>query len=197
LLKLDLEEKKAYIAKMASGVFAEKGYKASSLQDVSRQAQISKAGLYHYFKSKEDILFYVLIKNSDLFLEKLRTSLKVSQEKNLTPEESFVKLVQTYANHINNDEDKRLIVLRERHQLSSKRKNELFKKEQAMFRLIKNELQKIRNLEEEINPNVVTFLFISMSHWLGYWFKEGKGLDLETIINQNIETIFHGMLKRR
>jgi hypothetical protein len=89
-----------------------------------------------------------------------------------------------------------LIVLRERHQLSGKRKKELSKREQAMFRLIKNELKKIRNLGEKINPNVVTFLIISMSHWLGYWFKEGKGLDLETIINQNIETIFHGTLKR-
>ncbi|MGO9020189.1 MAG: hypothetical protein ACLQVJ_17770 [Syntrophobacteraceae bacterium] len=61
----------------------------------------------------------------------------------------------TYANHINNDEDKRLIVLRERHQLSSKGKKELFNREQAMFRLIKNELQKIRDMEEKINPNVV------------------------------------------
>ncbi len=196
MLKPGLEDRKDFIAKMAACVFGQKGYKASSLQDVARQAEISKAGLYHYFKSKEDILFYILINNSDLFLEKLRTSLSVSREQELTPEESFIKLIQTYANHINNDEDKRLIVLRERHQLSTKRKKELFKREQAMFRLIKNELLKIGNLEQKINPNVVTFLFISMSHWLGYWFKEGKGLDIQTIINQSIDTIFHGMLKR-
>ncbi len=129
MLKPGLEDKKDFIAKMAAGVFGQKGYKASSLQDVARQAEISKAGLYHYFKSKEDILFYILIKNSDLFLEKLKTSLSVSREQKLTPEESFVKLIRTYASHINNDEDKRLIVLRERHQLSAKRKKELFKRE--------------------------------------------------------------------
>lgn len=44
--------------------------------------------MLNYFKSKEDILFYILIKNSDLFLEKLRTSLGVSREQKLTPEES-------------------------------------------------------------------------------------------------------------
>ena len=65
-----------------------------------------------------------------------------------------------------------------------------------MFRLIKNELQKIHNLEKKIDLNVIAFLFISMSHWVGYWFKEGKKLSLEAIINQNIWVIFHGILKR-
>jgi TetR/AcrR family transcriptional regulator, cholesterol catabolism regulator len=59
LLEPGLEDKKDVIAEMAAGVFGQKGYNASSLQDAARQAGIGKAGLYHYFKSKEDILFYI------------------------------------------------------------------------------------------------------------------------------------------
>jgi AcrR family transcriptional regulator len=196
LLKISLEERKDYISKIATKVFSEKGYKASSLQNVSQMANISKAGLYHYFKSKEEILAYILIKNSDIFLEKLKRSIKESKEKGLIPQESFKKLIETYVQHVNSDKDRRLIVLRERHQLSKKYKDELIKREQAMFRLIRNELHKIPGLEKKINLNVITFLFISMSHWLGYWFKEGKELNLKEIIDQNIYVLFHGMLKR-
>ncbi len=195
MIKLSLEERKDYLSKIASKVFGEKGYQSASLQDVAREAMISKAGVYHYFKSKEEILAYILIKISDQFLEKLKGGIKENKEQGLSSEDSFKKLMEIYARHVNNEKYKRSLVLRERHQLTGTNKNALYRKEQAIFRLIKTELQKIRNLDHSIDPNVITFLFISMSHWLGYWVKDGKNLNLEAIINQNIKVISHGMLK--
>jgi TetR/AcrR family transcriptional regulator, cholesterol catabolism regulator len=196
LLRLGLEERKDFISKIATEVFGEKGYRASSIQDVAQRANISKAGIYHYFKSKEEILANILIKNSDNFLDKLRNRVKQSEDQGLSPEESFKKLIETYANHINSDKNRRLVVLRDRHQLSGKYKKELFRKEEAIFRLIRKELRKIQNLDENINQNTITFLLISMSHWLGYWFREEKSLSLEDLIDQNIKVVFHGMLKK-
>jgi AcrR family transcriptional regulator len=196
LLKLSMEDRKEFISKVASKVFSEKGYQVASLQDIAMGAEISKAGVYHYFKSKNDILAYILIRNSDIFLEKLKRSIKESKEKVLTPPDTFKRLIMAYAQHINIDKDKRQIVLRERHQLSGKYKKELFRREQAIFRLLRHELQEIPDLEQKINVNVISFLFISMSHWLGYWYKEGKGLDINNIIDQNIQIIMHGILKK-
>ncbi len=36
--------------------FTEKGYEATSMESIARQAELSKGGLYHYFKSKDEIL---------------------------------------------------------------------------------------------------------------------------------------------
>lgn len=44
------------ILKTALSLFCEKGYHSTSIEDVAKQAQISKGLLYHYFKSKEDLL---------------------------------------------------------------------------------------------------------------------------------------------
>jgi hypothetical protein len=79
--------------------------------------------------------------------------------------------------------------------LTGKNREELYRREQAMFQLIKSELQKIKNLDKSIDPSVIAFLFISMSHWLGYWVKEDGRLNLETIIKQNISAISHGIFK--
>jgi len=35
---------------------------------VAQKAKISKAGIYYYFKAKENILAYLLIQNTDRFL---------------------------------------------------------------------------------------------------------------------------------
>lgn len=40
----------------ALSLFCEKGYYSTSIDDIARQAQISKGLLYHYFKSKEEVL---------------------------------------------------------------------------------------------------------------------------------------------
>jgi AcrR family transcriptional regulator len=37
-------------------LFCEKGYYATSIEDIAKQAQISKGLLYHYFKSKAEVL---------------------------------------------------------------------------------------------------------------------------------------------
>ena len=46
------------IVDAAIEVFLEKGYEGTSMDAIARKAQISKGGLYHHFRSKEEILYY-------------------------------------------------------------------------------------------------------------------------------------------
>ena len=133
MLRPSLEERKEYIANLAARVFCEKGYQTASLQDVAQIAKISKAGLYHYFRSKEDILAFLLIKNTDRFLGVLRQRIQMSHEMDLDPRMAFQELIRTYADYLNRNKEVRMLVLRERHQLTGKNKRDLFKREQAIF----------------------------------------------------------------
>jgi AcrR family transcriptional regulator len=189
-----MEERRDYIAAVASKVFGEKGYIAS-IQDIADGANVSKAAIYHYFKSKGDILGYILIKNTDMFLEKLMNRIKESKEKGLDPQESFKKLIEAYAQHVNSSKDRRKITIRERHYLTKEYEKEFLKRERIVRHLMKKELQKISNLEKKIDPNVIIFVIIGTINWLAYWFKEEKDLDIETVIDQNIKVFFHGILK--
>jgi AcrR family transcriptional regulator len=47
---------KEQILSTALSLFCEMGYYASSIGDIANRAQISKGLLYHYFKSKEEVL---------------------------------------------------------------------------------------------------------------------------------------------
>lgn len=47
---------KEHILRSAMELFFEKGYYSTSIEEVAKQAQISKGLLYHYFSGKEDLL---------------------------------------------------------------------------------------------------------------------------------------------
>lgn len=63
------EVKRDLLLVRAAALFAEKGYEATSLRDVSQAVGVSLAGLYHYFTSKEDLLFQVQYRTFASLLE--------------------------------------------------------------------------------------------------------------------------------
>ncbi|WP_417475526.1 TetR/AcrR family transcriptional regulator [Leisingera sp.] len=64
----DHDQKRAQILKSAAKVFAVSGYDRASMTQLARECGISKANIYHYYDSKEAVLFAVL----DTYLRDLR-----------------------------------------------------------------------------------------------------------------------------
>jgi len=53
------DQKLEHILRTSARIFAEKSYHSTSMRDISRATGISLAGLYHYCKSKEELLFLI------------------------------------------------------------------------------------------------------------------------------------------
>jgi AcrR family transcriptional regulator len=53
------DQKLELILRASARIFAEKSYHSTSMRDISRATGISLAGLYHYCKSKEELLFLI------------------------------------------------------------------------------------------------------------------------------------------
>jgi AcrR family transcriptional regulator len=50
------ETRRRHILNVASRIFAERGYRATSMQALAQESGMGKASLYHYFHSKEEVL---------------------------------------------------------------------------------------------------------------------------------------------
>src|ERR1700687_5185978 len=53
------DQKLELILRPSARIFAEKSYHSTSMRDISRATGVSLAGLYHYCKSKEELLFLI------------------------------------------------------------------------------------------------------------------------------------------
>ncbi len=111
------------IVDAAASVFLEKGYSATSIQDISDRVGILKGSLYHYVRSKEDFLFRII---KDVYDEAIGDIRKVSELEGgwLERMAAFVRAhVLFAANHLT----AYTIQLREFEQLSPERQEEIRK----------------------------------------------------------------------
>jgi len=53
-------QRRGQIVQAAFDVIAQKGYNSFTIEDIANRAGLSKGGVLHYFKSKEDILIFLL-----------------------------------------------------------------------------------------------------------------------------------------
>src|ERR1700716_4032958 len=53
------DQKLEFILRNTARIFAEKNYHSTTMRDISRATSVSLAGLYHYCKSKEELLFLI------------------------------------------------------------------------------------------------------------------------------------------
>jgi len=63
------ESRKALIMDKALELFVAKGFHATSISDIARQAGISKGLMYNYFKSKEDLIKEIAVKGMREFID--------------------------------------------------------------------------------------------------------------------------------
>jgi AcrR family transcriptional regulator len=56
----DYEERREGIVEKAAALYAERGFLGASLSDLAQVCGVSKSLIYHYYPSKEDILFDVM-----------------------------------------------------------------------------------------------------------------------------------------
>ncbi|MGB9699586.1 MAG: TetR/AcrR family transcriptional regulator [Thermodesulfobacteriota bacterium] len=70
------ENKKQLILRVATEIFAQKGFNEATIAEIARQANISEGSIYDYFKNKEDLLFSIPEERMENFLSGLQEHLQ-------------------------------------------------------------------------------------------------------------------------
>jgi AcrR family transcriptional regulator len=95
----------------AARVFAERGYDQTSVQELSDALGMAAGGLYHYFGSKEQLLFRICDQLMEPLLERARTLLAADG----APDEQLRALVHMWVAHVVDHRAHMLVFGQERH----------------------------------------------------------------------------------
>lgn len=75
--EIDLDiRNRAKIAEIAKKIFLKYGYENTLMNDIAKEAEISKSTLYVYFKSKEEIRNYISLEAMKYFYEELKKNVQ-------------------------------------------------------------------------------------------------------------------------
>ncbi len=86
------DDKKTKIADAAITVFAEKGFSASTIPDLAKQAGLGEATIYNHFRNKEEILLTLPLKSLRDFEVSIKENLKGLKD----PEEKLRRFIWQY-----------------------------------------------------------------------------------------------------
>lgn len=98
IANLLLEDKSHTILQACSKIFPQKGYEATTMQDIAAEANVAPSVIYKYYKSKED-LFFAFAENTSFrsILQKINSSLE-NAAKAVTNEDVYQALLDVALN---------------------------------------------------------------------------------------------------
>ncbi|GAA1996008.1 TetR/AcrR family transcriptional regulator [Nocardiopsis rhodophaea] len=154
----------------ATRLFAERGYERTSVREIVQAAGVTKGAMYHYFASKDDLLFAVY--ERVLAMQMRRLEEFASDEGPIAERlrEAAADVVRTT---VENLEDT-VIFQRSLHMLSPERQNEVRKERRSYherFREMIEEGQHSGVFRTDIPADIVVTQYFGAVHHLGMWYR--------------------------
>lgn len=187
------------ILEAAQELFFEKGYEKTTTRELSARVGISKAAVYHHFKNKEEILYKLSLLGADELIENMRKAIARNRNSQAPLREQIQDIMLEYARTYLKNKSFNKILLHEIEFLPEDKKRVILDKETENVHQLRDYLVSLMDKGDvkKLNPMVMTFSLISALHWLYFWFRQGKGLGLEEVIDQIAEIFLEGIMLRK
>lgn len=189
----DYELKSQAILDSAAALFAKEGYPGTKMQDVAEGCGATKSMLYHYFPTKDDLLYAMLEEH----LEKTIASIKEVASMPGSSRERFNALVQAYAQKSTQSRRRHVIAMNDMKYLSKAMQAPLLALERIVIDLIAAMLR-------ELNPKLPSDMYkpytmhlLGILNWTDYWYKPSGKLKAEDLCTQISRLFLHGFLAEK
>ncbi len=183
----DYDAKRDAITHHAARLFARKGFAAASLSDLAERCKVSKSLIYHYYASKEVILFDVMNEHIDELLEVVG-SVAIHETK---PEQSFHELTRDLLQHYVGAADKQKVLLYELDSLPRESKSEIVSKQRRIIRRVEEILTAARPSfgKNRAALRAKTMLYFGMLNWTHTWFNPKGAVTRDGLANMASDLI--------
>ena len=109
-----LVDSRQEILRTAARLFQQRGYDATSMNDVAASLKLSKGGLYHHFQSKDEILFEIMNHAMEITEERVLAPVRTIAD----PEDRLRALIRLHMEIVLSPRDREItVMLHENHPL--------------------------------------------------------------------------------
>jgi AcrR family transcriptional regulator len=177
------------IAKIAAELFGTKGYLETSMDNIAAVAKVTKGGVYHYFRSKTEVLYFICSKYVDLDLENLEESLAGIED----PIEKIKFIIFRHIKHYATYEYGAKTLLNEAYCLPSKYYKQVKERERQYFEIVTRVLSEyLGSRAEKDIVKALAFTLFGMMNWIYSWYDPRKSLKPEGLSNLIFEIFTKG-----
>jgi len=163
----------------ATQLFAERGYRAITIDDVAANLGYTKSVVYYYFKSKNEILWHVFIRTFDTFFNAVDAILKGGS----APEVCMAQMLRVHTLNVMMNRATTAIWNRDESELDPAQRRQVRKMKRDYDALFESvfEAGVTSRVFRDIPPHVAIGGMLGMSNWLYAWYDDKGSLSPEDI----------------
>lgn len=188
----DYDTKAQAIMDSAAAIFAREGYPAAKMQDVAKACGATKSMLYHYYPTKDDLLFAMLQEH----LGRLIAAMEEALGSKASPRERLQSLIEVYTQKSSQS--------RRRHMVAMNDVKYLLKARQILIQLQRQLTELVSQLLRELNPGLpdevykpYTMMLIGMLNWTDFWYRPNGTVKPQELCDRLTRLFLKGFLAEK
>ncbi|MCR4471708.1 MULTISPECIES: TetR/AcrR family transcriptional regulator [unclassified Burkholderia] len=190
----DHESQREQILDLAAEKFAQTSYPSTSMSDLATASGTSKARLYHYYESKEAILFDLLDRYTKRLMLIIAEVEGASQRRGLTERDAFAELVRAFLAEYETSHSRHVALLNDVKYLEDAQREIVLDRQRDIVAAFARQLARAYpdRISKE-NQTSVTMMVFGMINWTFTWLKPGGRLGYRDFAEQVIDLMEHGL----
>ena len=185
-------EPRQEILRTAARLFQQRGYDATSMNDVAAALKLSKGGLYHHFQSKDEMLFHIMNHAMDITEERVIKTVRAIP----VPEDRLRMLIKLHIEVVLSVRDREVtVMLHENHPLPPSLRKQINARKKDYIHFVENlvaEVQRGRGSKGTVTPRAAALALLGMINWIYQWYKPEGALQAEQLVPQYTDLFFAG-----
>ncbi|RKU01933.1 TetR family transcriptional regulator [Burkholderia sp. Nafp2/4-1b] len=190
----DHESQREQILDLAAEKFAQTSYPSTSMSDLATASGTSKARLYHYYESKEAILFDLLDRYTKRLMLIIAEVEGASQRRGLSERDAFAELVRAFLAEYETSHSRHVALLNDVKYLEDAQREIVLDRQRDIVAAFARQLA--RAYPDRIskdNQTSVTMMVFGMINWTFTWLKPGGRLGYRDFAEQVIDLMERGL----
>jgi AcrR family transcriptional regulator len=183
---------KEKILEAAIDLFYQMGFVKASIRDISQKVGIAKSSVYEHFKSKDEILYQIIIDLNTFLMKELKQIAGMHD----SPLEALKAMIFWQVCVTTEKRKQVKIYIEEQYQLPPNLRKKALRGHRQVYQLYYDKICEIRPEHlPDMNRAAMTFANFGMVNWVYRWFKEDGEMTIQEVAEVIIHIFFNGILK--
>jgi TetR/AcrR family transcriptional regulator, cholesterol catabolism regulator len=177
----------------AARIFCDKGYEGASMRDLSRACGMSLAGLYHYFSSKEELLYLIQKHSFRTIIDQAKERLAASSD----PEERMRIFIENHLEYFLANKEAMKVLTHEDETLKNGRGAEIRAIKREYYRICFDLLEGLKRAQGlEFSGRLAVLSLFGMINWIYTWHNPRSDAGARALAREMGDIFLHGVIQR-
>ena len=190
----DYESQRLAILENAAETFAEAGYAACSMTDIAKKSGASKARLYHYYESKDAILYDLLDRHTTQLLGIANAARERARREGIKPRDELQAMIAGFLDAYRTARTRHIALLNDVKFLRESQRERIIERERAVVDAFAAALKRaFPRRVTAANQRALTMLLMGSMNWTFTWLKPDGPLSYADYAAEVTRVLFKGL----